>query len=227
MLDRPNPNGYVDGPVLKLPFKSFLGMHPIPLAHGLTIGELAQMINGEGWLESGQKCDLEVITMQNWKHDDTYSLPIKPSPNLPNDQAVRLYPSLGLFEGVNMSVGRGTQMPFQILGHPDLKDMLFQFTPVSIDGMSKNPPFQDKVCYGLDLRNVIPLRRVDLSYLIMMYKAFPDKAHFFTSGFNAHAGNDILKDQIIQGMSEEQIRASWHDDLEHYGKMREKYLLYP
>jgi uncharacterized protein YbbC (DUF1343 family) len=173
ILDRPNPNGnFVDGPVLEPQFRSFLGMHTIPLVHGLTVGELAGMINGEGWLGEGKKCDVEVIKMQNWKHADEYSLPAKPSPNLPNDQAIRLYPSLGLFEGTVISVGRGTQMPFQIIGHPSLTSMPFQFTPVSIEGMSKNPPYENQVCYGLDLRNVKAERKLSLQYLLDFYKAF-------------------------------------------------------
>lgn len=227
VLDRPNPNAsYVDGPMLNPKFKSFLGMNPLPLVYGLTVGELAQMINGEGWLAGGKHCDLEVITLKNWKHSDEYSLPIKPSPNLPSDQSVKLYPSIGLFEGVNISVGRGTLMPFQILGHPDYKNMPFQFTPVSIDGMSKNPPFQDKVCYGIDLREVKVEPKVDLSYLIKMYNAFPDKEKFFNNGFTAHAGNDILKGQIMSGMSEEEIRKTWEPELEKFREMRKKYLLY-
>ncbi|HEX5170009.1 MAG TPA: DUF1343 domain-containing protein [Cyclobacteriaceae bacterium] len=227
ILDRPNPNGsYIDGPVLEPEFKSFLGLNPLPLVHGLTVGELAQMINGEGWLEDGKPCALEIIPLRNWKHEDSYSLPIKPSPNLPNDQAIKLYPSLGLFEGVNISVGRGTQMPFQILGHPDFKDMPFQFTPASIEGMSKNPPFQDKVCHGIDLRNVKVEPKVDLSYLIKLYQAFPDKQKFFNSGFNAHAGNAKLKEQIISGTSEDDIRKTWQSDLEKYKIIRRKYLLY-
>lgn len=227
VLDRPNPNGsYVDGPVLEPEFKSFLGMNPIPLVHGLTVGELARMINGEGWLAGGRTCELEVITLQNWNHQTPYSLPIRPSPNLPNDQAVKLYPSTGLFEGVNISLGRGTQTPFQILGHPDLKGMPFQFTPVSIDGMSKNPPFQDKVCYGIDLRHVKVEPKVDLSYLIRLYNVFPDKTKFFNNGFNRHAGTAKLQEQIISGMSEEEIRKTWQPDLEKYKVMRKKYLLY-
>lgn len=227
VLDRPNPNGYVDGPIRKPEFKSFLGLDPLPLVHGMTIGELAQMINGEGWLEEKKKCELEVVTMLHWKHDDFYSLPIKPSPNLPNDQSIRLYPSIGLFEGVNISLGRGTQTPFQILGHPDLKEMPFQFTPVSIDGMSKNPPFQDKVCYGVDLRKVNVERKIDLSYLISMYNAFPDKEKFFNNGFNLHAGNAELQEQIKKGLTEAQIKSSWQDELNMYKEMRKKYLLYP
>lgn len=227
VLDRPNPNGsYVDGPVLDLKFKSFLGMNPLPLVHGLTVGELARMINGEGWLAGSKTCDLDVITLQNWKHNDEYSVPVKPSPNLPSDQAIKLYPSTGLFEGVNISLGRGTLMPFQILGHPDYKNMPFQFTPVSIDGMSKNPPFQDKVCYGIDLREVKVEPKVDLSYLIKMYNAFPNKDKFFNNGFAAHAGNDILKGQIISGMTEDEIRKTWQPELDKYRAVRKKYLLY-
>jgi len=227
VLDRPNPNAsYVDGPVLNPKFKSFLGMNPLPLVYGLTVGELAQMIQGEGWLAGAKHCDLEVITLKNWKHSDEYSLPIKPSPNLPNDQSIKLYPSIGLFEGVNISLGRGTMMPFQILGHPDYKNMPFQFTPVSIDGMSKTPPFQDKVCYGIDLREVKVEPKVDLSYLIKMYNAFPDKEKFFNNGFTAHCGNDILKGQIMSGMSEDEIRKTWQPELEKFNAMRKKYLLY-
>jgi uncharacterized protein YbbC (DUF1343 family) len=184
------------------------------------------MINGEGWLAGGKHCDLDVITLKNWKHSDEYSLPIKPSPNLPSDQSIKLYPSTGLFEGVNISVGRGTLMPFQILGHPEYKNMPFEFTPVSIDGMSKTPPFQDKVCYGIDLREVKVEPKVDLSYLIKMYNAFPDKDKFFNNGFTAHAGNDILKRQIMSGMTEDEIRKSWQPELEKFNGMRKKYLLY-
>jgi uncharacterized protein YbbC (DUF1343 family) len=228
ILDRPNPNGFVDGPVLEPPFRSFLGMHSIPLVHGLTVGELALMVNGEGWLGFGKKCPLEVISIKNWKHTDPYSIKVKPSPNLPNDQAIRLYPSIGLFEGVNMSVGRGTQMPFQVLGHPDLKSMPFQFTPVSIEGMAKNPVFENKVCYGMDLRTVAPQRKIDLQYLIRMYNLFPDKEKFFNAqNFDTHAGTSTLRQQIMQGMTEDQIRQSWQSNLEAYQKIRNNYLLYP
>lgn len=230
VLDRPNPNGsYVDGPVLEPAFKSFLGMHTIPLVHGVTVGELAQMINGEGWLPEGKKCALEVITMKNWKHSDFYSLPAKPSPNLPNDQSIRLYPSLGLFEGTTLSVGRGTQMPFQIVGHPDLKGkMSFEFTPVSIPGMAKNPPHENKVCYGLDLRNVEMPPSLTLKYLLEMYNAFPDKTKFFNDkNFDTHLGTSKLREQIKAGLTEEAIRQTWQKDLDAYKQMRAKYLLYP
>jgi len=229
VLDRPNPNGsFFDGPILEPEFRSFLGMHPIPVVHGLTVAELANMINGEGWLGNGMKCDLEVITMRNWKHTDSYSLPEKPSPNLPNDQSVRLYPSLGLFEGTVMSVGRGTQMPFQVVGHPDLKNMPFQFTPVSIEGMSKYPPHENKVCYGIDLRNEKMQPSFTLKYLLQMYNAFPDKEKFFNDkNFDTHLGTSKLRQQIRQGMTEEEIRKTWSEGLKKYGEMRAKYLLYP
>jgi uncharacterized protein YbbC (DUF1343 family) len=229
ILDRPNPNGsYVDGPVLEPAFKSFLGMHQIPLVHGLTIGELAMMINGEGWLEAGRKCELEVIKLTNWKHTDEYSLKEKPSPNLPNDKAILLYPSLGLFEGTVMSVGRGTEMPFQVVGHPDLKGMDFQFTPVSIPGMAKNPLYENKICYGIDLRTAPADRKLDLQYLLKMYQAFPVKEKFFNDkSFDAHLGTSSLREQIHAGTTEEKIRESWKPRLDEYKKMRVKYLLYP
>lgn len=227
VLDRPNPNGhYVDGPILEKEFKSFVGMHPIPIVHGMTIGELARMINGEGWLEGGKTCDLEVVPVKNWKHADPFSLPVKPSPNLPNDQAIALYPSICFFEGTVISLGRGTQMPFQIIGHPDLKNMPFQFTPVSIDGMSKNPPLENKLCYGLDLREVKVKPQLDLSYLISFYRAFPDKDKFFISYFEKLSGTAKLREQIQQGLDEAQIRESWRVDLEKFKELRKKYLLY-
>lgn len=228
VLDRPNPNGsYVDGPILEPELKSFVGMHPIPITHGMTIGEYALMINGEGWLEGGIKCELEIIKMKNWKHDDDYSLPVKPSPNLPNDQAIRLYPSICLFEGTRISLGRGTQMPFLILGSPELKDMPFQFTPVPIKGMSLEPPLKNQLCYGMDLRDVPVARKVDLKYLLMFYKMYPDKEKFFIAYFDTLAGTRLLKQQIIDGLTEEQIRASWKPGLDAFKTKRAKYLLYP
>jgi uncharacterized protein YbbC (DUF1343 family) len=228
VLDRPNPNGsYVDGPVLQKEFKSFVGMHPIPVVHGMTIGEYAQMINGEGWLEGGKKCALEIIQLKNWNHNDFYSLPVRPSPNLPTDQAIALYPSTCFFEGTSVSVGRGTYHPFEWIGHPDLKGYAFQFTPISIDGMSKQPPLENKLCYGLDLSKVERKKRIDLSYLIELYQAFPDKEKFFGKYFNALAGSGQLKEQLISGMTEEAIRASWQSDLNAFKKVRAKYLLYP
>lgn len=229
ILDRPNPNGsYVDGPVLELKHQSFLGMHPIPLVHGLTVGELANMINGEGWLGVGKKCEFTVIGLKNWTHADPYSLPAKPSPNLPNDHAIKLYPSIGLFEGTTLSLGRGTMMPFQVIGHPDLKGMPFQFTPVSIEGMSKNPPHENKVCYGIDLRSIAFEPHLSLKYLLDMYQAFPDKSKFFNNNsFDKHLGTSTFREQVIAGLSEDEIKKSWEKDLNAYREMRKKYLLYP
>jgi uncharacterized protein YbbC (DUF1343 family) len=228
ILDRPNPNGsYFDGPILQKEFKSFVGMHPIPVVHGMTIGEYAQMINGEGWLEGNKSCKLDIVKIKNWKHDDFYSLPVRPSPNLPNDQAITLYPSTCFFEGTILSVGRGTQHPFEWVGHPDLKGYSFQFKPISILGMAKQPPLENQVCFGLDLSNAQVKKGIDLSYLLELYKAFPDKEKFFQKYFNTLAGNKELKDQIIAGKSEEEIRASWQPDLDAFKKVRDKYLLYP
>lgn len=227
ILDRPNPNGhYVDGPILEPEFKSFVGMHPIPIVHGMTVGELARMINGEGWLEGRQQCALEVIPVKNWTHNTPYSLPVRPSPNLPNDQAVALYPSICLFEGTVISVGRGTLTPFQVIGHPDLKNMPYQFTPVTIKGMASNPPHENKVCYGIDLRQVKVKPALDLSYLITMYKAFPEKEKFFNSYFEKLSGTRSLRNQIMQGLSEEEIRKSWEEGLNKFREIRKKYLLY-
>jgi uncharacterized protein YbbC (DUF1343 family) len=227
ILDRPNPNGhYVDGPIRTPELKSFVGMHPIPVVHGLTVGELAQMINGEGWLENGVKCDVTIIPVKNWKHNDFYSVPVRPSPNLPNDQAIRLYPSLCFFEGTPISIGRGTQTPFLILGNPEFKEMPFQFTPVAIPGMSNTPPHKDKVCYGIDLREVKVEPRIDLKYLIQMYNRYPDKDKFFTSAFNRLAGTPVLQQQIKDGVPEEKIRESWKSDLDIYKEKRKKYLMY-
>ncbi|MBS1505525.1 MAG: DUF1343 domain-containing protein [Bacteroidetes bacterium] len=227
VLDRPNPNGhYIDGPVLNMSLKSFVGMHPIPIVHGLTVGELARMINGEGWLAGGITCDLEVVAMKNYDHQKKYSLLIKPSPNLPNDHAIALYPSTCLFEGTVMSLGRGTKNPFELLGNPLLKNQPFQFKPESIEGMAKNPPHENKICYGVDLRNEKPTNYISLKYLILFYNLYPDKDKFFIPYFNTLAGNTQLKEQIKKGMSEEDIRATWKKDLNEYKKKRKKYLLY-
>jgi uncharacterized protein YbbC (DUF1343 family) len=226
ILDRPNPNAYVDGPINEKPLQSFVAMHAIPVTHGLTVGELAQMINGEAWLADNLKCDLEIIPLKNWKHSDAYSLPIKPSPNLPNDQAVRLYPSICLFEGTVISLGRGTPFPFQVLGDPELKNMEYQFTPLMIKGVALKPPHENKVCYGLDLRNAAIERKVDLKYLIKIYEAYPDKEKFFLPYFDLLVGNTTLKQQIKEGVSEEQIRESWKSGLDAYKEKRKKYLLY-
>ena len=227
VLDRPNPNGsYIDGPVLQPEFKSFVGMHPIPIVHGMTVGEFARMINGEKWLKDGVTCDLTIIPLKNWTHDEPYSLPVKPSPNLPTDQSIKLYPSVCLFEGTVISVGRGTYTPFEVFGNPLLKDMPYQFTPVSIEGMSKKPPFENEVCYGLDLRTVPVAPKVTLKYLIDLYNAYPEKDKFFNNYFDKLAGNSTLKEQIKKGMTEEAIRESWKMELEKYAVVRKKYLLY-
>ncbi len=227
VFDRPNPNGhYIDGPILDPGFKSFVGMHPIPVVHGLTVGELAGMINGEGWLEDGLKCDLEVIPMENYSHSDHYSLPVKPSPNLPNDQAIGLYPSLCFFEGTKMSIGRGTQFPFQVIGFPDERFGDFTFTPESIPGMAKNPRLEGQECFGVDLREVTPPRKLDLYYITKFYKLWEGEEPFFTSYFNTLAGTDELRRKIEAGMPTEVIRETWKEDLEVYKKTRAKYLLY-
>jgi uncharacterized protein YbbC (DUF1343 family) len=226
ILDRPNPNGYyIDGPVLDPEFRSFVGMHPIPIVHGLTVGELAKMINGEKWLDSNRVVKITVITCENYSHKSKYSLPVKPSPNLPNDQAIKLYPSLCLFEGTIISMGRGTEYPFQVIGAPDKKFGEFIFTPKSILGMAKNPLYENQNCYGLDLRKE-KIEGFTLKYFIDFYKKAPDKEKFFNSFFNKLAGNSILKEQIRSGLSEEQIRESWKPELNLYKAMRKKYLLY-
>jgi uncharacterized protein YbbC (DUF1343 family) len=226
VFDRPNPNGFVDGPILQPENKSFVGMHPVPIAHGMTIGEYARMINGEGWLQNAQKCELEVIPMKNYTHHDSVSLPVKPSPNLPNDHAVRLYPSICLFEGTALSLGRGTYMPFEVLGHPDLKNQPFEFTPVSIPTMSAKPKLEGQVCHGIDLRKVKPERRITLKYLIEMYNQFPDKEKFFIPYIDKLSGTKEFKEQIKNGMTEEQIRATWQAGLEQYKVMRKRYVMY-
>jgi beta-N-acetylhexosaminidase len=228
VLDRPNPNGdYVDGPVLKPAFKSFVGMHPLPIVHGLTIGELAKMINGEGWLAGGQRCDLEIIKIKNYSHAIPWALKIPPSPNLPNDRAVRWYPSLCLFEATVVSVGRGTYAPFQQLGAPQINSD-FSFTPKSIKGMSVYPKHLDTVCYGEDLTATESIPKFNLSLLIKYYHLIDMGPDFFNrkKTFNQLAGNDQLMQQIISGMSEEAIQMSWAEDLADYRSLRKKYLLY-
>jgi uncharacterized protein YbbC (DUF1343 family) len=226
VLDRPNPNAYVDGPVLQPEFTSFVGMHPIPVVHGLTVGELARMINGEGWLAGGVTCTLEVIPVKGWTHADQYSPPVRPSPNLPNAQSIRLYPSTCLFEGTVLSVGRGTPTPFQVIGHPQLTTFSFSFTPVSIPGMATQPPYEKTVCFGLDLRQAVAGRQINLGYLIQMYQAFPEKDKFFVPYFEKLAGTAKLREQLKQGLSESQIRESWREELNMYREIRNKYLLY-
>ncbi len=232
VLDRPNPNGYyVDGPVLDMKFTSFVGMHPVPLVHGMTIAEYALMINGEKWLKNGIQCKLQTITVSNYNHHDYYTLPVKPSPNLQNMSAIYLYPSLCLFEGTVVSVGRGTQKPFQILGHPKLDSTYFSFTPVSINGMSAEPPFKNIKCFGYDLSdysiNILKYeKKINLFWLLDLYHRLSPKGEFFIPFFDKLAGSDILRKQIIAGNTEEQIRQSWQTDLMKFKKIRKKYLLY-
>tara|TARA_R110002072_G_scaffold3334_1_gene24473 strand:+ start:38309 stop:39607 length:1299 start_codon:yes stop_codon:yes gene_type:complete len=227
IFDRPNPNGnYIAGPVLKKGFESFVGMHPIPVVHGLTVGELAQMINGEKWLKGGLKADLEVIPVGNWDHQKAYNLPVKPSPNLPNDLSIKLYPSTCFFEGTIVSLGRGTHFPFQVYGYPDPKFGEFTFTPVRIDGMSNNPPHQDKKCYGVDLRGESMMHEFTLKYLLDAYQKSGKGQAFFNNYFNTLAGTDQLKKMIMDGKTEAEITASWKNDLEEYSTLRKKYLIY-
>lgn len=230
VLDRPNPNGnYIDGPVLEKEFKSFVGLHPVPIVYGMTIGEYAKMINGEKWLEKGVQCDLTVIPLKNYTHQSTYSLPLRPSPNLPNDKSINLYPSLCLFEGTNISCGRGTEMQFQIFGSPDLpgNTYKFSFTPQPNFG-SKRPKNMGQECHGLDLSKTKNLNSINFSWLIDAYHATSEKSKFFREkAFNLLAGTDKLKQQIEQGLNFKTIKASWQNDLDAFKKIRQKYLLYP
>ncbi len=227
VFDRPNPNGhYIDGPVREPEFKSFVGMDPIPVVHGLTVCELAKMINGEGWLGEGLQCDLTVVPMKNYRHSMPYSLPVKPSPNLPNDQSVALYPSLCFFEGTKMSVGRGTPFPFQVVGYPDPRFGEFTFTPKSIEGMAKHPKLEGQQCYGVDLRNAPKPDKIDLSHLIRFYNLWDKDEPFFNNYFEKLAGTATLRRQIEKGLPEAEIRASWQTGLDDYKKLRRKYLLY-
>ncbi len=226
ILDRPNPNGhYVDGPVLEMENKSFVGMHPIPIVHGLTVAELAQMINGEGWLADGKKCELLIVKTSNYHHDYQYRLPVKPSPNLPNDQSISLYPSLCFFEGTDISVGRGTAFPFQVAGYPDPKFGDFSFTPESVPG-AKNPPYLGKECFGLDLRQA-STEGFTLEYIIHFARLADKGESFFNSFFDKLAGTKALKKQIAQGLTEQEIRKTWEAGLTNYKNKRKNYLLYP
>ncbi len=241
MLDRPNPNAYlIDGPILDMNLKSGIGQFPIPISHGLTVAEFAQMVNGEGWMENKAKCKLKIIPVANYNHDMPYTLPVKPSPNLNTQQSIMLYPSTCLFEGIALNHGRGTYFPFTVVGAPELKGKYnFSFTPTGIPGMAETPLHMNKVCYGLDLRkyDTEKLRRskkINIQWMMELYRAFPDKERFFDSkqsnqinDINKLAGTAIFKQQIIAGASEEEIRKSWEPGLSNYKKMRKKYLLYP
>ncbi|GAA5524446.1 hypothetical protein Maes01_01003 [Microbulbifer aestuariivivens] len=231
VLDRPNPNGdYIDGPVLEAEFRSFIGMHPIPLVHGMTVGELAQMINGEGWLDGGAHCDLTVMPVANYRKSDAYSLPVKPSPNLPNDLSIRLYPSLGLFEGTTVSIGRGTAFPFQVVGHPADSDGKFQFTPQPIAGASENPKHRGTLVTGDDLRTKDARPRFSLQPLLDWgtRTGEPLEEFFSRAGFfDKLAGTDKLRKAILAGQGEEQIRHSWSERHQQFREQRKPYLLYP
>jgi len=234
LLDRPNPNGhYVDGPVLESAFRSFVGLHPVPVVYGMTIGEYAGMINGEGWLAGGRRCSLEVVRLKDYDRYQPYLLPDRPSPNLPNMRAVWLYPSLCFLEGTPLSVGRGTDYPFQLIGHPLLREGETRFTPMTRPE-STYPPQRNKECRGFDLSDTDPLviyrqARLDLSWLLRSYKAFPGPESFFLASgfFDKLAGSDQLRRQIGQGLDEAAIRASWQEPLDRFKAVRSRYLLYP
>ena len=232
VLDRPNPNGfYVDGPVLDTHYRSFVGMHPVPIVHGMTIGEYALMINGEKWLKNGAQCELSVIKVKNYTHDSLYHLPIAPSPNLQTDNAILLYPSLCCFEGTTVSVGRGTATPFEVIGSPSYSDKSFSFVPQPIKGVSANPPHKGRTCYGMDLQEagaeIVKNKQLNLGYLITMYRK-SDKNTFFLKNnfFEKLMGTSELRKQIQKGLDEKEIRASWEPALSEYKTMRKKYLLY-
>ena len=232
VLDRPNPNGfYVDGPVLEEKFKSYVGLHPVPIVYGMTVGEYAQMINGEGWLAKKIKCDLKVITIEGYDHIDLYELPVKPSPNLQTMIAVYLYPSLALFEGTVMSVGRGTDAPFMVIGHPTLNSVQYSFTPRSIPGASLDPPYKGQLCHGYDLKTfgdlyIKSIKTLYLYWLQGTYRDIPEKDKYFNNYFNQLVGNSTLQQQIKDGTPEAQIRKSWEPALGNFKVMRKKYLLY-
>jgi uncharacterized protein YbbC (DUF1343 family) len=241
ILDRPNPNAYlIDGPILDMKFRSGIGMFPLPISHGLTVGEFAQMANGEGWLTNKVKCDLEIIKVANYNHELPYSLPVSPSPNLNTQQAVLLYPSTCLFEGTYLNHGRGTYFPFTVLGSPELKGIYeFSYTPTGIKGMAETPLHMDQVCYGLDLRQYDAnkfrqTRQINIQWMMELYKAYPFKEKFFDSTLSREmgvierlAGVEMFRKQIIDGVSESEIRKSWEPGLSQYKEMRKKYLLYP
>ena len=241
IFDRPNPNGfYIDGPILDPKHKSGIGIQPIPVVHGLTVGEYAHMLNGQGWLKDKIKCKITVIKNANYTHDMPYVLPVKPSPNLNTAQSILLYPTTCLFEGIYLNHGRGTQFPFTVLGAPYLKGKYsFSYTPTGIKGMAETPLFMDQVCYGLDLRNYDTsifrkTKQINIGWVIELYKASPQKENFFKSSLSKEMGTiekligvSDFRQQIIDGKSEKEIRATWEPGLSQYKKMREKYVLYP
>ena len=227
VLDRPNPNsGYIDGPVLEMEYQSYIGMHEIPIVHALTVGELAKMIKGEKWIENSEKLDLKVIKVNDWDHTMEYELPVRPSPNLPNQQSILLYPSLCLFEQTTVSIGRGTSYPFQVIGHPNYYDKSFSFIPVSVDEERK-PKFEGNESYGIDLRKIEVKKELNINYLIDFYNKLKDNdSDFFGKYFYRIAGNKKLENQIKDGISEKEIRSSWEIKISQYKEKRKKYLLY-
>lgn len=230
VFDRPNPNGdYVAGPILEPEFRSFVGMDPVPVVHGCTVGEMALMIDGEAWHSGGKRCQITVIKIKGYDHNTSYSLPLAPSPNLPNDLAVRLYPSLCFFEATSVSIGRGTSLPFQVIGYPDQRFGEYSFTPRDIPGVSVDPPQEGVVCYGPDLRNLNPIPRFTLKYFLSFYKKFKNESDFLTreNWLDLLAGTHSLILQIRAGKSEEEILGSWQPGIEKYMAVRAKYLLYP
>lgn len=228
VLDRPNPNGsYIDGPVLDTAFRSFVGMDPVPVVHGLTAGEYAKMAVGEGWLAGGVRCELKVVPVAGYTHKTKYELPVRPSPNLPNMNSIYLYPSLCFFEGTPVSVGRGTDYPFQLIGYPGYTEGDYKFTPREIRGVIKDPPHEDKECAGKLLKATEAPSEINLKWLIDMYQSYPDKAVFFTPFFDKLAGTDQLRKQIAAGVGEKEIRAGWKAGLQRFKEKRKKYLIYP
>lgn len=226
ILDRPNPNGnIIDGPILEEEHHSFVGMHTIPVLHGMTIGEYAKMINGQKWLKNGIQCKLTIIPCQNYNRTLFYDLPVKPSPNLPNAQSINLYASLCFFEGTNISIGRGTELQFQIYGSPYLPKNNFSFTPKPNNG-AKDPLYNGKLCYGEDLTQIKKVTQLELKWLIKAYNQNADKSKFFNSFFTKLAGTKKLQEQIEKGISENEIRASWVKGLNEFKEMRKKYLIY-
>jgi uncharacterized protein YbbC (DUF1343 family) len=231
LLDRPNPNGfYVDGPVLERKFSSFVGLQPVPVVYGMTLGEYAKMLIGEKWLRTRKKCDLMIVPVKNYYHSSKYQLPIPPSPNLPDMEAVYLYPSLCFFEGTAISLGRGTEKPFRIIGFPGNQRDSFSFTPLSIPGVALHPPYQDTTCTGIDLSDqageIIKEPRIRLTWLIDMYSIFPAKESFFNNFFDQLAGTQKLRTQLVENKSEEEIRKSWEPGIKKFKEIRKKYVYY-
>jgi uncharacterized protein YbbC (DUF1343 family) len=232
LLDRPNPNGFfIDGPVMEEKHESFVGLHAVPVVYGMTIGEYAKMINGEGWLGKGLECKLHVVTLTGYSHSDLYQLPVPPSPNLPTMEAVHLYPSLCLFEGTVISVGRGTDLPFEVIGHPKLQQTPYSFVPTSRKG-ALDPPYKGQKCMGYDLRDfgkifIVNYKKLYLFWIEGCYHKFPDKNTFFNNYFYSLSGTDMLEQQIKEGKTEEMIRETWQPALNRFKEIRKKYLLYP